>query len=703
MLADRCTVPNPLHTHGRGVVLTTLLALTLGVAALPVAGQGSAMTGGSSNGGGNPQTADSVIDPLKLVGRAASAPLREDEGSVEKPRWAEHDGPRSLVMGFRENMRYLRQGKPRAEELAWPRVRAMLGADRLEGTDDASLREMAYALDRVFDRLPLQPAQLPGKQVVQEQALHRFEVFPRTIGHATIWSQLGEGVPDEEIVVEAGDAAEGGAAAWRFTAETVTSATDLLDAVRSARLQDVEPWMKPTNQLESLLRPTIDRMTTRDWLWAGGGALLGLVAGVLVWWALSRTGRELIEHGKLATGGIARQLAGPVGLGILFFGVAWGLANLTLGPTLGQWRWRLVEAMGAVVVIYGVIAAVGIVGAILQRQADGKNEHFKKTAIPLMVTIVQVVIGGLLVVLLVQMLLGVNVLATVAGFGIVGIAIGLAAQESVRNWFGAMTIFLARPFTEDDWIVYKGDFGQVERIGLNATRLRMVDGEVMTIPNMGFINEPISNATARQWLRRQLDISVPYDATPDEVETAVDLVRESLREEAVVDQGGFEQIGREPHVTFAQYNADHLAIRAYYWFRVPDGEAGWYQFLDHADTVNRAIYRRFEQAGQAFAFPTQTIRLRDETGEVVRIDAAVTDRPADDRPDDQTDGKPDDQPTPSDAQDSAPTRSNPDAASKNDNADEVEVDASDDDDQAQADADADADDTTRHKAQPRHA
>jgi len=659
-------------------------ALLVGLAAPPALSQSASSLTGGGSGESQQQSADSVVEPLKLVGEAASAPLREDHGSVDQPRWSGRRSPRELVMAFRENMRYLRQGKPGAEEQAWPRIKAMLDTSQLEPPDEAKLRAIAYDLDRVFDRLPLQPTRLAGRQAVKAQELHRVEVFPRAIGHEMIWSQLGKQVPDEEIVVEAGSDGR-----WVFAAETVAEAEALFKAVRPARLHDPEPWVKPSAQLESLARPTLERMSARQWVWAGGGLAVGLIAGLSLWWALRWAGSAITKRDRPGVGAMIGQLAGPLGLGVIFFGVAWALASLRLGPTLGEWRWRVVETLGAVIVVYAVVAAVGIVGAIAQRRADGSNQHFKKTAIPLLVTIVKMIVAALLLVVVLQMLLGVNVLATVAGFGLVGIAIGLAAQESVKNWFGAMTIFLSKPFTEGDWIVFKGQFGQVESIGLNATRLRIVDGEVLTVPNMSFIDEPISNATARKWLRRELNLSVAYDASPDELDRAAEIVRDALKEEAVTDQGGFKEIGREPHVTFANFAADHLDIRAYYWFRVPDGEAGWYRFLDHADTVNRTIYRRFDEAGLDFAFPTQTLRLRDEDGETVKWhgrlvnDRDVEDNHADDYNDRESD----------DRESGQATRSN----SQNDNADEVDVDHDHDQDQ---DHDDHGGDTNDHESPP---
>jgi MscS family membrane protein len=272
----------------------------------------------------------------------------------------------------------------------------------------------------------------------------------------------------------------------------------------------------------------------------------------------------------------------------------------------------------------------------MRHRARGTNRQFTRTAVPLLVTVTRLVVFLLLLMVVIHMFFGMNIFASLAGLGVAALALGLAAQESVRNWFGALTIFFAKPFAEDDWIIYKEKFGQIEKVGLTATRMRVVDGEVLTIPNMIFIDEPIYNATRRRFLRREMNIAIPYTSSPDQVDRSIEVIREALNDDRVREQGGYDDVGREPHVTFNEYGPDHLNIRAYYWFKVPDGEAGWYDFLAHSDIVNRTVYRRFQEEQLEFAFPTRTLRLRDEAGHAVRV---LTGRDGDE--DDAHDGKQD--------------------------------------------------------------
>jgi MscS family membrane protein len=240
------------------------------------------------------------------------------------------------------------------------------------------------------------------------------------------------------------------------------------------------------------------------------------------------------------------------------------------------------------------------------------------------VTTLRLLVVVVFALLLLRTLFNVNVTSALAGLGIAGLAVGLAAQESLKNWFGALTIFLARPFAEGDWIIYKGKYGQVRQVNLNATDILLVNGELLTVPNMDFINEPIENASRREYLRREMNLSLPYGMTPGQVDDALQAVRDVLSDEEVRESGGFDNVGIEPQVNFTEFAADHLNVRAYYWFHTPLRDPGWYDFLDHCDLVNRKLFRAFAEQGLSFAFPTQTVRLTDEDDRGLRLNATVT-------------------------------------------------------------------------------
>jgi MscS family membrane protein len=559
-------------------------------------------------GGGSSATQGPVSDLSEGVEAIGDATVQAAKGggpSVDDP---EHDSlasPRQTVLTFRENMGYLREGR----EQAWPRVRQTLAVP--DGMSDVDLRAAADALDRVFDRFgEISPSSLPGRDAVQATGVGRVEVFPRRLDHRRLWQELGD-APDGEIVVSRGSDGD-----WQFEAGTVAGAADLLNSVRSVAPRYPADGNEMLQRVRAILRPTWEQTPWWGWFALGGCVAAGFVLGTIVARIGRRVGNSFKERNVDFAARAFRE-AGPA-LGFILFvaGVVIGSGFIMFGPTLSNWRWSVAKLLTLVALGYAIFKLAGIVGGFLANRGrgkdDGRDHSYAATVAPFVVEAVRFGIVLLFLAVVLQNLFGVSAGALVTSFGAVGLAIGLAAKESVRNWLGAMTIFFAKPFVVKDWIIFQDEFGQVERVSLNATHIRTVRGEVMVVPNMKFIDGTVLNANRRHYLRREMNIAVPYDSTPDEVDKALSVLREVLTSDEVQDDGNYGEIGKEPHITFQNFNSDHLQLRAYYWYKIPASEAGWYDFLSHNDLVNRRLFNAFDEAGLSFAFPTQTLRLTDD-------------------------------------------------------------------------------------------
>ena len=117
----------------------------------------------------------------------------------------------------------------------------------------------------------------------------------------------------------------------------------------------------------------------------------------------------------------------------------------------------------------------------------------------------------------------------VAGLGITGLALALAAKDSIANVFGAVTVLLDRPFRVGDWVLITGVEGEVINISLRTTLLRTSVDTVVTIPNANLTNKPIENFGKRRWRRYQPVISLDLDSDPDAVQKFTDGVEELIR------------------------------------------------------------------------------------------------------------------------------------------------------------------------------
>ncbi len=132
---------------------------------------------------------------------------------------------------------------------------------------------------------------------------------------------------------------------------------------------------------------------------------------------------------------------------------------------------------------------------------------------------------------------GVNIPALITGLGIGGVALALAAKESIENFFAAFTILADKPFALDDSIKLGALEGRVERIGFRSTRLRTVDGTVLVIPNKKLVDDNVENLSARERLLVRLSVPVKYTIPPFSIGELLHRIRQSLDELPEVDSG----------------------------------------------------------------------------------------------------------------------------------------------------------------------
>lgn len=194
---------------------------------------------------------------------------------------------------------------------------------------------------------------------------------------------------------------------------------------------------------------------------------------------------------------------------------------------------------------------------------------------------------------------GFDVGALIAGLGIGGLAVALAAQDTVKNIFGGITIFLDKPFVIGDRIIIKGLDGFVEYIGMRSTRLRTMEGRLITIPNGQFSENPIENITIEPSRRVVTDLGLTYDTSPEKIELALKLLKEiSLHYNMSV-------IDEETKAVFHGFGESSLSIRFIYFIRK---EA---DLFDVPHLVNMEILKRFNEHHIEFAFPTQTLYTKN--------------------------------------------------------------------------------------------
>jgi MscS family membrane protein len=186
-----------------------------------------------------------------------------------------------------------------------------------------------------------------------------------------------------------------------------------------------------------------------------------------------------------------------------------------------------------------------------------------------------------------------------AGLGVGGLAMALAAQETVKNLFGSLVILGDKPFEIGERIVVDQFDGSVERVGFRSTRIRLLDGALVTIPNGELANKFIQNMDKRPHIRRIANLSITYDTPPEKVRRAKEILEEILR-----NHEGMKP-DFPPRVHFNEFNNASLNLIIHYWYHPAD----YWKYMDFSERVNAEILARFNAEGINFAFPTQTLHL----------------------------------------------------------------------------------------------
>ena len=194
--------------------------------------------------------------------------------------------------------------------------------------------------------------------------------------------------------------------------------------------------------------------------------------------------------------------------------------------------------------------------------------------------------------------LGYNISTIIAGLGIGGLAVALAAQSTLSNWFGALMIFADRPFSAGQ-IVTVGDVtGTVEQVGLRSTSIRTFEGTLVNMPNSIVANSKVDNVSRMPGRRYKGAIGVTYDTLPEKVEEALRIIRDILERNTHVQKGYI--------VRFDDFGACSLNIQVIYVTNTAD----YKEYMEIKEGINLEILRSFNEAAIEFAFPTQTVYVK---------------------------------------------------------------------------------------------
>ena len=302
---------------------------------------------------------------------------------------------------------------------------------------------------------------------------------------------------------------------------------------------------------------------------------------------------------------IATAASKPFGCLLLIGGVAGAFAVLPLPekPDLPKFVFGALKLAVVADVVWFLFRVVDVGVHYLTKLAERTESKLDDQLVPAIRKALKVTIGLIAFVSVVE-LLGGSVTSLLAGLGIGGLAIALALQDTLANFFGSILIFLDRPFGLGDWIKVGDVEGTVEEIGFRSTRVRTWPATLVTIPNKTVADATVDNWSKMPKRRVKQTVGVTYETTPDQMEQAVKAIREIVENDDGVDKGFIV-------VRFTDFADSSLNILVYYFTKT----VGLADHLATKERINLAIMRKIDELGLSIAFPTQTVYFEGDVAE----------------------------------------------------------------------------------------
>ena len=265
---------------------------------------------------------------------------------------------------------------------------------------------------------------------------------------------------------------------------------------------------------------------------------------------------------------------------------------------------------GILALFWLVYLFVNVVDARLSQWAKTTGSTIDDILVPLFGKTLRIFIIVLAGIIVIQNLTGVEIGPLLASLGIGGLAVALAAKDSIANFFGTLTILFDKPFQVGERIVIDNYDGTVEEVGFRSTRIRLLSGNLVTIPNEKIVNSGLENVAKRPNIRWLNNIGITYDTPPEKIEKAVTIIREIL-----ADHEGMHP-DFPPRVYFNGFNDWSLNILVVAWYHPPE----YWDFQEWVQRTCLQITRRFSAEGIDFAFPTRTLHLANDDKRQLKLE-----------------------------------------------------------------------------------
>jgi len=336
-----------------------------------------------------------------------------------------------------------------------------------------------------------------------------------------------------------------GVSIWKFAGATVAQVPDLYAEFGYGVLEQFLP--------EFFFKKKFLDIVLWQWIGLLVLVLLAAVASWLLTVVAVRVLKPLIARTKTPIDDrLLSEAPGPIRLTMAILVFHLGLLSLGLGVAARAFLSNLLSGLLIVAVTWLLVRLTDVLSSIANERLLKRGRVSATSLVPPGRKFVKVIVVILAFVAILNNF-GFNVAALVAGLGVGGIAVALAAQRTIENLFGGIVLYSDRPVRVGDFCRFGDKMGTVEEIGIRSTRIRTLDHTVISIPNATFSNMEIDNITARERIRLLAVITVRYETSPNQLRYILVEIRKLLYSHERV-------IPDTPRVRFINFGAYSLDI-----------------------------------------------------------------------------------------------------------------------------------------------
>lgn len=242
-----------------------------------------------------------------------------------------------------------------------------------------------------------------------------------------------------------------------------------------------------------------------------------------------------------------------------------------------------------------ILRIVDFIAHVFQYKASLTSSKLDDQMVPFLKELSKIVIIVISVFVMMGLVFNLNVAPIVAGLGIGGLAIALAAQDTLQNLLGSFTIFADKPFIVGDLIRVAGYDAVVEKVGFRSTLLRTLDKTLVIIPNKKMIDSPVENLTLRNLRRVEFSIGLTYDTSSDVMKSIAEDIKNYIDKDV--------NTSNDTIVIFDTFNNSSLDIKILYYIQIVEYD----QYMKIKNDINYKVMEIVQNRKAQFAFPTSTV------------------------------------------------------------------------------------------------